>query len=216
MVGVRGAGRSYDGFYYVRGVTHTMEPGSYTQSFRLSREDRCTPARGGAMSTTQNGSVFYGSTGDRDGQPGSLMTARIRARVPDVLGDDESGWAMPCAPYGGSATGFFALPPTGGRVVGVRARRPGLPDLVGVLVGVAGRDAADAAPLTARPSDDRHQWGASITLSDIPGVGGITLEAADGPDRHDTAQLEISNGHGASIKLTGPMVSVNDGALDVI
>jgi hypothetical protein len=38
VVGVRGAGRSYDGFYYVRGVTHTMEPGSYTQSFRLSRE----------------------------------------------------------------------------------------------------------------------------------------------------------------------------------
>ena len=38
LVGVRGAGRSYDGFYYVRGVTHTMEPGSYTQSFRLSRE----------------------------------------------------------------------------------------------------------------------------------------------------------------------------------
>ena len=59
--------------------------------------------------------------------------------------------------------------------------------------------------------------GASITLSDIPGVGGITLEAADGAKIAMTPlSLEISNGHGASIKLTGPMVSVNDGALDVI
>jgi hypothetical protein len=38
LVGVRGAGFSYDGFYYVRKVTHTLEPGSYTQQFELSRE----------------------------------------------------------------------------------------------------------------------------------------------------------------------------------
>ena len=38
LVGVRGAGLSYDGFYYVRRVTHTLKPGQYTQSFTLSRE----------------------------------------------------------------------------------------------------------------------------------------------------------------------------------
>jgi hypothetical protein len=38
LVGVRGAGETYDGFYYVRAVTHTISPGSYTQSFTLSRE----------------------------------------------------------------------------------------------------------------------------------------------------------------------------------
>ncbi len=38
LVGVRGAGLSYDGFYYVRSVTHTIERGSYTQQFSLSRE----------------------------------------------------------------------------------------------------------------------------------------------------------------------------------
>jgi hypothetical protein len=41
LVGVRGAGRSYDGFYYVRRVTHTIERGQtarYTQRFTLSRE----------------------------------------------------------------------------------------------------------------------------------------------------------------------------------
>jgi hypothetical protein len=41
LVGVRGAGRSYGGFYYVRRVTHTIERGEapkYTQRFSLSRE----------------------------------------------------------------------------------------------------------------------------------------------------------------------------------
>lgn len=38
LVGVRGAGRTYDGVYYVRKVTHSIQVGSYTQSFTLSRE----------------------------------------------------------------------------------------------------------------------------------------------------------------------------------
>jgi hypothetical protein len=38
LVGVRGAGFSYDGFYYVRSVTHTIERGKYSQQFSLSRE----------------------------------------------------------------------------------------------------------------------------------------------------------------------------------
>lgn len=39
-IGVRGAGRSYDGLYYVRKVTHHIDTRnySYTQSFTLSRE----------------------------------------------------------------------------------------------------------------------------------------------------------------------------------
>lgn len=38
MVGVRGAGLAYDGFYYVNSVTHTLKRGQYTQSFNLSRD----------------------------------------------------------------------------------------------------------------------------------------------------------------------------------
>ncbi len=38
LVGVRGVGFSYDGFYYVKSVTHSIRPGSYKQSFSLSRE----------------------------------------------------------------------------------------------------------------------------------------------------------------------------------
>jgi hypothetical protein len=38
LVGVRGAGYTHDGLYYVRSVTHALTVGSYTQSFALSRE----------------------------------------------------------------------------------------------------------------------------------------------------------------------------------
>jgi len=37
LVGVRGAGPSFDGLYYVRGVTHNLKRGEYKQSFTLSR-----------------------------------------------------------------------------------------------------------------------------------------------------------------------------------
>lgn len=38
LVGVRGAGKEYGGVYYVRAVTHRIEPGSYQQGFELTRE----------------------------------------------------------------------------------------------------------------------------------------------------------------------------------
>jgi hypothetical protein len=38
LVGVRGAGFSYDGNYFVQRVTHSIARGQYTQSFTISRE----------------------------------------------------------------------------------------------------------------------------------------------------------------------------------
>lgn len=38
LVGVRGAGLAYDGFYYVNSVTHSIKRGSYKQRFQLSRD----------------------------------------------------------------------------------------------------------------------------------------------------------------------------------
>ena len=37
LVGLQGAGYSYDGAYYVEQVTHRIREGSYTQSFTLKR-----------------------------------------------------------------------------------------------------------------------------------------------------------------------------------
>lgn len=41
---------------------------------------------------------------------------RIKVRVPEVLGDVDSGWALPCAPYAGDKTGAFTVPATGAGV----------------------------------------------------------------------------------------------------
>ena len=38
LVGLRGAGYSYDGLYYVKRVTHNIRNGAYTQRFSLTRE----------------------------------------------------------------------------------------------------------------------------------------------------------------------------------
>ncbi len=41
---------------------------------------------------------------------------RLRARVPEVLGDVESPWALPCAPYSGDGMGVYTVPPAGAGV----------------------------------------------------------------------------------------------------
>ena len=38
LIGVRGAGTTYDGLFFVRSVTHTLGRGSWKQSFQLSRD----------------------------------------------------------------------------------------------------------------------------------------------------------------------------------
>jgi len=62
---------------------------------------------GGAAMTEK----FYGKyRGKVTNNQDPSKTGRIRARVPDVLGDQESGWALPARPFGAAAWVFFALP----------------------------------------------------------------------------------------------------------
>jgi hypothetical protein len=42
--------------------------------------------------------------------------SRIKARVPEVLGNVESGWALPCVPYSGNGSGFYTVPEPGAGV----------------------------------------------------------------------------------------------------
>ncbi len=147
-----------------------------------------------------------------------LLTGRIKARVPDVLGDQESGWAMPCAPFGGNQTGFFALPTVDAGVwIEFEHGDPDYPIWSGCWWG----SAAEVPPLLIAPPYKKvmvvTEGGQSITLDDTPGVGGITLETSTGQKIVlSPAGVEIDNGMGAKISLTGPQVSVNNGALDVI
>jgi uncharacterized protein involved in type VI secretion and phage assembly len=147
-----------------------------------------------------------------------LMTGRVKARVPDVMGDKETGWAMPCAPFGGSGVGFFALPTVGAGVwIEFEHGDPDYPVWSGCWFG----SAAEMPPILLAPPYKKTliktEGGSSVLLDDTPGIGGITLETSGGQKVVMNATgVEITNGQGASIKLTGPQVSINGGALEVI
>ena len=149
-----------------------------------------------------------------------LMVGRIRARVPDVMGDQESGWAMPCAPFGGDGMGFFAVPKVGAGVwIEFEHGDPDYPVWSGCWWG----SAAEMPPtLLAPPPPSKKvmlktEGGHTVLIDDTPGIGGITLETSSGQKIALTALgIEIDNGQGAVLKLTGPQVSVNNGALDVM
>jgi hypothetical protein len=57
----------------------------------------------------------------------------------------------------------------------------------------------------------------TLTLSDLPGIGGVTIETKTGMKIMMSATgLEITNGMGGTIKMDGPKVTVNNGALEVM
>jgi uncharacterized protein involved in type VI secretion and phage assembly len=143
---------------------------------------------------------------------------RIRAKVLDVFGDGDSGWALPCAPAGGiTQTGFFAVPPTGATVwMEFEHGDPEYPVWSGCFWAVKKDAPAALQPSPAEQVTIVTKGGNKITLSDKQGSEGITLETSKGAKLAITADgIEIVNDKGASIKLSGKTVSVNDGALEV-
>jgi uncharacterized protein involved in type VI secretion and phage assembly len=148
-----------------------------------------------------------------------LMIGRVRAKVPDVTGDAETGWAMPCAPFGGKTMGFFAVPSVDAGVwIEFEHGDPDYPVWVGCWWG----NASEMPPTLLAPPPPskkvmvRTEGGHTLLLDDTPGIGGITLETSTGAKVAVTGTgIEITNGMGATIKLTGPQISLNNGALDV-
>ena len=146
-----------------------------------------------------------------------MMLGRLKAKVPDVLGDKESSWAMPCAPFGGSGVGFFALPTVNAGVwIEFEQGDPDYPIWSGCWWG----SQAEIPPVLLAPPYKKvmlvTEGGNKIILDDTPGAGGISLETSGGQKIKLTAAgIEIDNGSGATIKLSGPTVKINDQALEV-
>ena len=142
-----------------------------------------------------------------------MMQGRVQVSCAAVLGDGQMSWAMRCSPYGGSGVGFFMIPPVE-QMSGSssKAEVSTIPSGAGAS-GVWEAPASPAVPQMKVIKTDT----ATITLNDLPGVGGITIETATGMKIvFSVTGIEINDGMGASIKMTGPQISVNDGALEVI
>lgn len=146
-----------------------------------------------------------------------LMIGRIKAKVPDIMGDEESGWAMPCVPFGGKGMGFFALPSLGTGVwIEFEGGDPDYPVWAGCWWG----NSSEMPPVLLSPPYKKMmiktEGGNTIMMDDSPGSGGITLETPGGQKIVlNSAGIEISNGQGGMIKIAGSQVSVNNGALEV-
>jgi Type VI secretion system/phage-baseplate injector OB domain len=142
-----------------------------------------------------------------------LMQGRIRAQVPSVFGGEESGWALPCTPYAGKGVGFFFIPPVDANVwIEFEDGNPDYPIWVGCFWGV------DEAPKMPAIADIKiiKTDAATITLNDLPGIEGVTIETSTGLkiviDGMGIKLSTISTG----INITPRSVSINDGALEVM
>jgi uncharacterized protein involved in type VI secretion and phage assembly len=150
-----------------------------------------------------------------------LNIGRITALVPDAGGLTPSTWATPCVPLAGKQMGTFMVPQVGAGVwIQFEGGDPDRPVWSG---GWWGSAAEVPALALAGPVGDPNiviqtTLQNAIVISDLPGpTGGIMLKSTTGASIivNDTG-IYIQNGKGASIVMTGPTVTVNQGALVVV
>ena len=122
---------------------------------------------------------------------------------------------------GGLQMGTFTVPPIGAGVwLEFEQGDPDYPIWVGGFWGIAAEVPALAlAGIPASPNIVLQTTGQNtIVVSDLPGpTGGIMLKSTTGAAIivNDTG-IYIQNGKGASIIMTGPTVTINNGALTII
>ncbi|MGO9902637.1 MAG: phage baseplate assembly protein V [Solirubrobacteraceae bacterium] len=138
-------------------------------------------------------------------------TMRIKAKVPSVLGEVDTGWCLPCVPYAGPNVGFAFLPEEGSGVwIEFEGGDVSFPIWVGGYwrEGEYPTDATStvkvivtAAPHEITLDDDQG----TITISD-PNDNTVTL---------DSSGITLANGQTVSVVVNSSKVSINDGALEV-
>jgi uncharacterized protein involved in type VI secretion and phage assembly len=137
-------------------------------------------------------------------------TLRIKAKVPAVLGEQESGWCVPCVPYAGDGFGFAFLPEPGS---GVWIEFEGGDVSYPVWTGCywrSGEIPSDAAP-TKRAIVTKA--GLKLVLDDD--AGSITVsDQAGNSVTLDSSGITLARGSG-KVVVGDAGVNVNDGALEV-
>jgi len=150
-----------------------------------------------------------------------LQLGRLQVIVPDVSNIILSSWAMPCFAITGKQMGTYFIPQIGSGVwVEFEQGDSDYPIWVGGFWGTAAE--VPALALAGNPVSPNMviQSAAQNTLvvSDLPGpTGGIMLKSTTGASIivNDTG-IYIQNGKGASIVMTGPTVTIINGALVII
>jgi hypothetical protein len=141
-----------------------------------------------------------------NGDPDNL--GRVRAKVPKVLGDEETGWALPAFIYGGAAEqGLFAVPDVG----------------AGVWIEFEGGDlsyplwtgtwyTSGAIPESAQPGKKvlKTKSGHKIVLDDDGGSMEIT-DSNGNSIAMDANAIKITAGSATTIVIDAPQIQLVDG-----
>lgn len=152
------------------------------------------------------------------------MRGRLLLTVPDALGLIPTSWAEPCAPLAGPTgppMGVYMVPPIGAGVwVEFEHGNADFPVWIGCRFGASSDVPTLAqAGLPVSPNIVMQTVGQNtLVISDLPGpTGGIMLKSATGASIivNDTG-IYIQNGKGASITMTGPTITINEGALTIV
>ncbi len=138
-------------------------------------------------------------------------TLRIKAKVPAVLGETQTGWCRPCVPYAGKNVGMAFLPEVGS---GVWIEFEGGDVSYPIWVGCywrAGEKPSDAAgKVKTVVTNAQHK----ILLDDDAG----TITVQDNNQNKVTMSssgLVLERG-GKKIEISDSEVNVNDGALEIM
>ena len=176
------------------------------------------------MSTSKNEKYYGKYRGVVINNIDPLQMGRLLIEVPDVLGLIPSTWAEPCVPLAGPTgppMGVYLVPPIGAGVwVEFEQGDPSHPIWVGCRWGSAADIPTLAfAGIPVSPNIVLQTAGQNtLVISDLPGpTGGIMLKSTTGATLivNDTG-IYIQNGKGASLIMTGPTVTINNGALVVV
>jgi len=142
--------------------------------------------------TSGQGSRYYGKyRGKVSDVNDPLKLGRIRAVVPAVLGEEESGWALPSLPFAGPTMGQYTIPPVDAGVwIEFEAGDPSLPVWTGCFWS-SGQLPKDESGTEATPpmkiiqsekgllvalNDDSQ----IISISDANGTNLLKIEAQGG------------------------------------
>ena len=138
-------------------------------------------------------------------------TLRIKAKVPAVLGAQDTGWCMPCVPYAGDGVGIAFLPEDG---AGVWIEFEGGDVSYPVWVGCYWREGEIPPDATPTVKTIVTAQGAKILLDD----DAQTITVTDSSNNKITLASDgITIERGANkVVVSDTSVSVNDGAMEVV
>jgi uncharacterized protein involved in type VI secretion and phage assembly len=153
---------------------------------------------------------YVGTVVDNDDPKG---LCRLKATVPEVLGEEASGWCLPSLPFAGDGVGLALVPPAGAVVfvewpAGDLTRVPvwsGAAWADGTGVEGAGPDRI----LLVTTAGNR------LEIRDTADDEAIVLTAASGAEiTLDPSGVSVVFG-GQSMTITDSSISFNDGALEI-